>query len=134
MPRNKFTINAFTIVELMVAVSILSIGMVLIIRSLLAGASALDLTQGRVAAITMLAEKMSGFDEKEIRGDDIKADSGREEAVLCGKSAVYNFNIGPIEGSSAEERLNEISLQLVWSQSDKGRSESLVTYAENKKE
>ena len=96
-------LTAFTVVELMVAVSILSFGMVLVVRSLLSGASALDLAQSRIAAIQILEEKMSEFDELAVKEGGVKTNSGSEDLTLNGKSAVYGFDIKPLPEGAAEE-------------------------------
>ena len=128
-------LTAFTVVELMVAVSILSFGMVLVVRSLLSGASALDLAQSRIAAIQILEEKMSEFDELAVKEGGVKTNSGSEDLTLNGKSAVYGFDIKPLpEGAAEEERLNEITLKLRWQENNKQREELLVTYARNREE
>ena len=56
--------SSFTLVELMVAVSIFSIGIVMVLRSFLNSQDLLEAAQNKLAAIRMLDTKMSDLEEK----------------------------------------------------------------------
>ncbi|MDD5596229.1 MAG: prepilin-type N-terminal cleavage/methylation domain-containing protein, partial [Candidatus Omnitrophica bacterium] len=56
--------RGFSLVELMVAVSILSIGIVMVIRSFLGSAKVINISQNRIAAANFLEKKMAELEEK----------------------------------------------------------------------
>lgn len=120
----------------MLAVSILALGMVLIIRSLLSGAVALNVVQSRIAAVQFLDEKMSDFLEIALKDDGVASNGGHETVAIGGIKAEYTFDIKPVDTNIAvdEDRISLITLNLKWRQDNKEREETFATYAKTKLE
>jgi type II secretion system protein I len=123
----------FTLVELMVAVSILAVGIVLVLRSFLNTASALDSLQNRILAICVLEPKINDLEQKATEEKGIKPQDTQEELTLGNRNARLKLEIYPINVEEFKEDLNEVRLNLFWKEANKDKDEILVTYLPNKK-
>lgn len=125
--------EAFTLVEMMVAVSILGIGIVLISRSLLGSVSVLESLQNRIEAVYFLEYKMSGLEEESLKDNGIKIAETEEEADLGNRKADFKKEITAIDIEGMKAGLNNVRLSLYWKEANKSKDEALVTYLPNKK-
>ena len=125
--------SSFTLVEMMVAVSILGIGIVLIARSLLNSLSALDSLQNRIVAVCFLGYKMNGLEEETLREKGIKPEEAQEEADFGVRKADFKKEITAIDIEEMKDDLNVAKLTLYWTEGVKQKDEALVTYLPNKK-
>lgn len=132
--RNKRQNPAgFTLVELMVAVSILSLGIVLVSRSFLSAASALNSAQSRIEAVQFLEGKISLLEEKAKQEKGLSAEEGKEEeTVINNRVSVYNSEIIPLETEGLEENINEARLKLTWKENNINKNETMGSYFKNK--
>lgn len=137
---------AFTLVELMVAVSILAIGMVFVLRSFLTTSGALDTCVNRIAAIQILESKMDKLEEETMLQQGLSLASETTEDVYIGeRKASYKSEIKPLSADGMdqetqnmvpdlEEAVNVVTLSLLWKEGNTDKDEILAAYFNNKKE
>ncbi len=126
--------KGFTLVELMIAVSILCIGIVLVLRSFLNTASALNSLHNRIIAIQYLETKINALEQKALQDGGVQAGDTQEELVMLGsRNAVFKSEIHSLDVEELKEDVNEIKMSLSWQEANKEKNEVLVTYMENKK-
>jgi len=118
----------FSLVELMIAVSILSVGIVAVLTSFLNSASLLDSLHNRLAAINFLEGKISDLRQKAIEEDGIEPDSSQEEIALGNRRAEFKLEIQPLDVEELKDYINEAKFSLSWQEGNKNKEESLVTY------
>jgi len=118
----------FSLVELMIAVSILSVGIVAVLTSFLNSASLLDSLHNRLAAINFLEGKISDLRQKAIEEDGIEPDSSQEEIALGNRRAEFRLEIQPLDVEELKDYINEAKFSLSWQEGNKNKDESLVTY------
>lgn len=119
--------RGFTLIEVMLAVSILAIGIIGVLRAYSTAVNALGVGQENIDAVCLLKEKMSEIERLVLEGEGISpgTSSGRFEGEL------ESFEWESVVKQSSVEDLNEVVITV--SNKAKPRKFSLVTYAENKK-
>jgi len=127
MPRFKKR-SGFSLVELMIAVSILSIGIVAVLTSFLNSASLLDSLQSRIMSVNFLEARISDLREKAVEEEGVEPDSSQEEIALGNRSATFKLEIQPLDVEELKDCINEVKLSLSWQEGNKNKDESLVTY------
>lgn len=132
--KNKTQNRSFTLIELIVAVSILSIGIVLIARSLLSASSALDTGQNRISAIRILESKMNELELKEIEEAGIAPQEERQQISVNLRPADFTSIVEPVDIEELKNGLNEVKLRVGWQESGKEKDALLFGYFKNKKE
>jgi len=129
--------RAFTLVELMVAVSILAIGIILVLRSFLSASDALDISRAKIEATKFLENKMSELEESAKLDSGVETSEVQEQAVFLNRDATYIASITPAgetgESEAESKTYNQVSLSLSWKQSNKERDAQINTYMPNKK-
>ena len=120
--------SGFSLVELMIAVSILSIGIVVVLTSFLNSASLLDSLQNRIMSVNLLEVKISDLRQKAIEEGGVEPDSSQEEIALGNRSATFKLEIQPLDVEELKDYINEVKLSLSWQEGNKNKNESLVTY------
>jgi len=123
---------AFTLVELMAAVSILSVGIVLIARSFISVAQALDSMRNRISAIQFLETKMSEWEQAAREAQGLKADEKQEEAEVGVRQAAYRAEISLLEDDEAED-IVQARVSLSWTEENRAKELALATYFNEKK-
>lgn len=122
----------FTLVELMVSVSILAIGIVLIVRSFITIIAALDSTQNRIYAFNFLSTKMSEMEELSLKSElEIPSDD-QGEVTIVNRKATWNFGIDAAGDDELKDKLSEAKLIISYKDGNKNASEVLSEYFENK--
>jgi Tfp pilus assembly protein PilE len=124
-PRTLNHIRAFTLVEIMLAVTILSLGIVGILRAYATSINVLEIGQDNIDAVTMLKEKMAEIEQKFLEEGTLLP--GTSSGVFDGEFEGYQWEweIKP----STLENLSEVIL--IVSSKDKPRKFSLQTYMVN---
>lgn len=135
--------KGFTLVELMLAVSILSVGIVLVARSFLSVAAALDSSRNRIQALQLLETKMTELETKVREGQGALPESKQEEAKINNRDAVLKLEIVPLEVEGLKPReekleedkevLNEVVLSVFWQEANRDKDAILSTYFITKK-
>lgn len=85
--------KGFTLVELMIAASILAIGIVFISKALLTMAGALDTSSNRIKAARFLESKINNLQQQVLEEEYIAQQDVREEAVIGSRQAKYNLQV-----------------------------------------
>ncbi len=111
--------KGFLLVEVMVSISILSIGLLLVLNSFMRSIKAIELSRDYFKAGLLLENKIYELSNKDT-----------EEGVLEGsfddfnKRFSWNLDVRKIE----ESPLNEINLKVSWGGKDKEKDISISTY------
>ena len=118
--------KAFTLVEIMLTITILTVGIIGILRAYATSVNALEVSRDTVDAVCLLKEKMAEIEQAAIDegGNSPGFSSGRFEDEFENFGWKLEVKTGSIED------LNEVTL--VVSRVGQPRKFSLVTYAENK--
>jgi len=149
----KIFFRGFTLVELMVAVSILTIGITGVSRSFIGIIAALDIIDVEFQAMQFLETKMNKLEGEFIKTQQIKPVTVQEEVVIGVRSGVYKLEviavdvpeekdvypqeqdlgkiIEPNTDISKEEsktQLYQAKLILTWQQSSRERVAKLETF------
>ena len=121
-------------IELMVAVSVLSIGVILIARSFLSASSALSSCESRIVALSFLESKMADV-EKRARDDEEDLTGPDESVLINGKKADFNSSSQEMKMGKNEDGLsvNKVMLSVGWREANRPYDEDLGTYVEIKK-
>ena len=115
-----------TLVEVLLAVVILSIGIAGVLRAYAASIGALEISRDTVNTIELLKEKMADVEQDMIEQGGISA--GSASGQFAGESEEYSWTREAT--TSAPEGLCELALTVT--RSDSSRQASVVTYAQNK--
>lgn len=124
--------KGFSLIELMIAVSILSIGIVLVLRSFLSSATTLNSMFSRIKAMQLLEIKMNELEQESNELGGITERGSQEEIKLGSRSANQILEIAPLEIEDFED-LDEIRIILSWQEAGRFQDEILATYLPKKK-
>ena len=123
--------KGFTLVEMMIAVTILAVGIVLVLRSLLNAVSTLDYIQDRVTAIAFLENKMNILEETTLKEDGVKAGTVEEEALVGNRKATFISQIETVEMEKLKEdqpKIDKVTLKISWREGGGYKDATLSTY------
>lgn len=120
------------LIELMVAVSVLAIGIVFILRSFLNSSSALATLSNKIAAITMLENTISDIEINSKEKNGTKKTEKQEELDFGVRKAVLATQIKELNIDELATGLNEVKLSLSWYEDSRPKDEKLVTYLPKK--
>lgn len=118
--------KAFTLIEVLLAVVILSVGITGVLRAYAASIGALEISRGTVDTIELLKEKMADVEQGMIEQGGISA--GSASGQFTGEFKDYNWTREAT--TSAQDGLCELALSV--SSADGTRQFSVVTYAQDK--
>jgi type II secretion system protein I len=122
-------LKGFTLVELLVAVSILAVGAVGVLRSFLGAMSVLDHVNNRLSAVLVLDEKAGLF---LIDSYFKSAENGDELAVtINGRKAVLHSSVVAWE-EAVGEGLDRVTLSIVWKERSVIKDETIVFLQQSK--
>ncbi len=121
--------RGFTLIEIMMAVAILSFGLVLVLQSFATALEGLKGARRVSAASSLLEEKMEELKEK------AREENGMAEGPLSGEFDKeykgYKWDASVKPGPAAE--LNELELTISWMDDRTSESLSAATYVDAKK-
>jgi hypothetical protein len=124
-------LKSFTLVELLLAVSILAIGIVGVLRSFLGAVTVLDHVNNRLVAIRYLDERASlSVIDSYFRTEE-PFDQAEENIDIKGRSAVFHASRIRLE-DSAHEGLDELTLSVVWKERNALKDETMVFFEQSK--
>ena len=125
---SKLNRKGSLLVEALLAISILSIGLTLIIQSFLSSVRATVYAADYSLATILLENKMSDLIEKGFIGDSID-----EEGFLEGPNEKFRYHLEThnMETQGGSANLNQVKLSILWSSGRKTNSILLTTYLFN---
>ena len=135
--------EGFTLVELMVTVSILAVGIVMVLRSFLSISSTLDSGSNRIIAMQLLEAKMNMLEQKEKEETGVLTETKEEEVRVGNRDATLKLEITHLntpefevdesaeEKAKDKEKINEVKLTLFWKETGIYKDAILVTYLKN---
>jgi len=131
--KKNRNVPGFTLVELMVAVCILSIGLVGIARSLLSAVSALDYSNNLMQRMSFLDNAMCELEEKAEEKEFFKVEDQDIKDFLQEKyNEAEEKGIGSLTWdaavSDAGSSITEFEFTLSWQEGSNEKSVSLVSY------
>ena len=129
----------FTLIELTVAVSILVVGIIVVLRSFLAAATALDTCQNRIEAVRFAWSKMAEIELKAKENNGVETGTDQGSVSLGNRQAEWRIDITTVveeidQGDLLEEEkdlLNEVKLSVWWQESGKDKGIDVATYLPN---
>ncbi len=126
--------SAFSMIELMVTVSVLSIGVILIARSFLTASGALSSCESRIVALSFLESKMAEVEERAFNGEENFA-SPNESVLINARTATFASSSQDMKIGEDEDGLfvNKVILNVSWREANKPQEEDLGTYIEIEK-
>ncbi|MCP4651353.1 MAG: type II secretion system protein [PVC group bacterium] len=143
------TKQGFTLIELIVAVSILTIGLVMVLRSLIFVVSALDIGTNDVKAVQILEGRISELQLERKADPEASLEAIHEEIMLNNRPAILTTEVTVLEYEELEELVveseefgeedeeeeeeekylvSEVKLKLTWHQEGKERDLTIGTY------
>lgn len=126
--------GGLTLVELMVAMSILSIGMVLVVRALLTASVALDSVENRIEAFQFLETQMADLQQQAHEEGGLQPGNRTGTTTLNHRLATWVLEIVPVEfeAPSVPEKppiqFTEARCRLSWQEGRRTQDAVLVTY------
>jgi len=124
--------KAFLLIEMIVAVSILSIGMVLVLRSLLTASAAAGYMSDRIEAVRILEDKAWKLEELAYNGGLAKKQA-YEDIFINYRRATYNEQVRPQEIEGSQNAVADVILSLSWQEGSRACEETLATKVVNTK-
>lgn len=133
--------KTFTLVELVIAVSILAIGIVVILRSFVTIACALDTAANRIEASRILESKINQLELQSLNNALPKDGVEEETIMLRVRTAKFSLFIEPvvrqkaldngqqaIEDKQMKEVFNKAELSLQWKEGNIDKSAAAAAY------
>jgi prepilin-type N-terminal cleavage/methylation domain-containing protein len=119
--------KGFSLVEMALAVVILSVGITLIIRSFLTASSAIDSGENLASASWMLEERLV-TEEAQAHLAAPQVLESEEDAKLANRPAKLRVHRNPIGPEGLEKTLFEIIVTLEWKEAGRPHTFSLGTW------
>lgn len=122
--------RAFTLIELMISVAILSVGIVFILRSFLSNVSALDSGSNYIRALQFLDQKLVEVEHEIKREKGIELGTQQGEVMIGARPALWTFQVLSLENEEKEEikDICKVKITLTWREAGKSRQIGLATY------
>lgn len=124
--HRKSFMRGFTLVELLVASSILAIGIVAVIRSFLGAVSALDSLNNRFAALQYLESRVIVCELAQRDGVAESLEDGEIPIDLRGRKAVFKTEVRAWEDASSSDGFNKLAMSVIWQESGIIKDETIV--------
>ncbi len=129
---DKKTRDGFTLVEFMMAVSILAVGSVFVLRSFLSSASVLNMMGDRVTALQIAQSQMDEFEESAIKGELKTSPEESEQVDLNGRSAIKRSKVEEFSEAAWQRKVLKADVRLAWEESGREKEVSLARYLKNR--
>lgn len=130
LERKRIFLTGFTLIELMVAVCVLSIGIVGVARSLLVAISALDYSQNVVNNIGFLDNVMCELKVKIREKEGLQIEDEELRGFLEEKrQEATDRNIGRLDwaNNAINKYITELELRLRWQEANREKDVALAT-------
>jgi len=116
-PRhNPFFLSAgFTLIEVVTAVAILSVGIVMILRYFLSSSAYLNRLEYEAGAISLLSSKMDSLALSAVQNGTLPGSGGQETVILNNRKARMEWSYSPVvDSGDSILRPFEVSVRAVW--------------------
>ena len=135
-PANRLTEKGFTLIEVLLTITILAIGIMGILRAYFASLNVLEVSKYSIDAVCLLKQKMSDIEERNIEKGGLSPgeDRGEFETLYEGfkwESEIKGLVFEP-DNEDSGKGLNELKLTDFNDYIEPVRKFSLVTYVESK--
>lgn len=132
--------KSFTLIELMLAVTILTIGVTMILKSFFTVANALNHIGNKIIALRFLDAQMAHFHQKALNRENILEGETPAAAELKKNGFQWRAYLSPVFYSKLDEEekgveikgLKEVRLVISWKEANRGKEEVLSAYLEVK--
>jgi type II secretory pathway pseudopilin PulG len=131
--ENTFSPTGFMLAELIIAVSILSVGLVLVLRSFLNANNVLDLSRNRILSMQFLEAKMADLEIKAKEELGLQPGKSNGEEMLGNRKANWYLEVLSIDIDDLAQELNEVRYIVSWQEGGTSKEASLSTYVKSKK-
>lgn len=139
------TPKGLTLIELIVAASILAIGLVIVLRSFLTNVAALDRVVNKINALQVLESKIVELEQKvKEEGRFVAGRPGEEDVRVGVRPATLTIGVAPVvfeeeakeedpdeDGEPKQEKIivniDKVELTLQWEEERQEREQKLVT-------
>ncbi len=126
--------KSISLIELMLTVTVLSIGIILVLRSFFSVANALNYAQNKIIALQFLDAKMGHFQETVLEEEKFPEEGFQGDARLNEKDFHWKAELFSIfSGEEELEDIKEIRLTISWKEANRYKDEKLVSYLELKR-
>ena len=123
----------FTLVELMVAVSVFAVGSVFVLRSFLSSASALDMLSNRVKALTIAQSQMDTLEEQAVKGELKISVRTEEQVALNNRSALLETEVQEFSETAWQKKVLKADVRVRWEEAGREKDVSLACFIKNRK-
>jgi len=121
--------KSISLIELMLTVVILSMGIVMILKSFLSMAGALGYTRNKIAAVHFLDGKIVQLKEAALKGEYILAGEDQGEVRLGEKDFNWASSFYPVVYDEEEiEGLKGIDMAIFWKEGNINKQQSASAY------
>ncbi|MBM3245381.1 MAG: prepilin-type N-terminal cleavage/methylation domain-containing protein [Candidatus Omnitrophica bacterium] len=112
--------SGFSLVELMITVSILTVGIVIILRSFLTNTQAIDSMSNRLKSLEALSSKAAELEKQSLENNGLAEWSGQEDIAIGLRQAILSAEVAPFKIEEDEDPvLSKIKLRISWQESGK---------------
>ncbi len=122
------SLSAFTLIEVILAVSILAFGLIGVVKAYIVSVDALEVSQYIIDTTYLLNEKLAEIEQEIIEEPQYFLDNSEGKF----EGGYRNFKWVVTVSDSVNEDLKEVKITVFSEQIQPGREESLVCYVENK--
>ena len=130
--------KSFTLIELMLTVTILSIGVTMILKSFFTVTSALNNIGNKMIALRFIDAQMAHFHEKALNNENILEGEAKGIAEFKKIGFQSKTYLSPVFYGRVEEEeegvevknLKEVNLIISWKEANRDRQETLSAYLE----
>lgn len=132
--------KSFTLIELMLSVTILTIGVTMILKSFFTVTSALNHIGNKIIALRFLDAQMAHFHEKALNRENILEGETPAAVELKKNGFQWRAYLSPVFYSKLDEEeegveikgLKEVRLVISWKEANRDKEEALSAYLEVK--
>ena len=126
MTGNK---KAISLIELMLTVVILSIGIVMILKSFLSVNSALGYTKNKIVALQFLDGKMAQLQEAVLKGEDILEQEDQADVRINGKNFTWMRDLFSLAQENEDSLvIRGVNWVIQWKEGAIDKQQTLAAY------
>lgn len=130
VPRIRIPLKAITLIEVIITGLILSIGIVMILKSFFSASNADDYSVSQVAAVDFADKEIDLFRQQIASGQDYRNLEKQGAFLNNGRKYIWGIDFLPVAGEDNKEipSLKELRFNVNWTQSGIAKSQSVFYY------